>query len=483
MRIRITLIAVTTLLFSFSVKAAQVSAKELQTDALQNVVIQWNNLGLQAIRETKQPPTLVARQLAILNTSMFDAWAAYDPKAVSTRKNSKIQRPLKENTLRNKNAALSYAAYRVLVDLFPAKVPLFKEKMASLGYNANNVSLRVNNPAGVGNLVAKVLLNHRHHDGANQLGDLSPGAYSDYTGYKPVNDPDHVYNPNHWQPLRVSDSQGGFVVQKFLTPHWGLVNPFALKDLKSFLHRFPSPRKYNQQKFVEQVEQTINYSSNLGDLEKTIVEYWLDGPSSETPSGHWNLIAQYVSARDKHNLDKDVKLFFALSNTALDTSIAVWECKRYYDYVRPLTAVRHLFYGKKITAWGGPYQGIKVIDGGDWIPYQPLTVVTPPFAEFVSGHSTFSAASAEILKRFTKSDVFSASYTKKAGTSIIEPGATPARDITLHWRTFSDAANQAGMSRRYGGIHFADGDLVGRSMGRAIATKVWNKTQTYITGG
>jgi hypothetical protein len=108
--------------------------------------------------------------------------------------------------------------------------------------------------------------------------------------------------------------------------------------------------------------------------------------------------------------------------------------------------------------------------------------VTPPFPEYISGHSTFSAAGAEIFRRFTGSDFFGASVVLLAGSSRIEPGATPASDITLRWQTFSAAADQAGLSRRYGGIHFARGDEVGRLVGRIVGEKAWDKAQSYIEG-
>ena len=129
-----------------------------------------------------------------------------------------------------------------------------------------------------------------------------------------------------------------------------------------------------------------------------------------------------------------------------------------------------------------PFRGTRVIDGADWEPYQPVTVVTPPFPEFTSGHSTFSAAGAEILKSFTGSDAFGASATVRAGSSKVEPGAVPATDVTLSWATFSDAADQAGISRRYGGIHFVQGDLRGRSGGRLVGAQVWAKALMSFNG-
>jgi uncharacterized protein DUF6851 len=87
----------------------------------------------------------------------------------------------------------------------------------------------------MGSLAATSVLRIRHHDGSNQLGNLHPGAYSDYTGYVPINDPDHIANPDHWQPLLVPDGHGGYFVQKFSTPQWGRVKPFALDELKQHL--------------------------------------------------------------------------------------------------------------------------------------------------------------------------------------------------------------------------------------------------------
>jgi PAP2 superfamily len=220
----------------------------------------------------------------------------------------------------------------------------------------------------------------------------------------------------------------------------------------------------------------------LTDREKAIAEYWADGPASETPPGHWCLMAQYISRRDVHNLDADVKMFFGLTNGLMDASISVWDCKRAYDYVRPITAIHFLFKGQRVYAWGGPNKGRQWIYGENWRPYQIDTFPTPPFAEYVSGHSTFSSTSAEILRLFTGSDAFGAGATIAAGSSAFEPGVTPAADVNLKWATFTAAAEEAGISRLYGGIHFADANVEGQKMGRKIAAKVWAKAQRYIDG-
>jgi hypothetical protein len=189
------------------------------------------------------------------------------------------------------------------------------------------------------------------------------------------------------------------------------------------------------------------------------------------------VFAQFVSRRDRHTVDQDVKMFFALGNALLDASIAVWECKRFFDYVRPITAIRYLYAGRTIDAWGGPGRGTQAIAGETFRSY----IATPPFAEYTSGHSAFSAASAQILTRFTGSSVFGASHTVVAGSFTV-PEPAPSTDVLLSWPTFEDAANQAGVSRRYGGIHFRDGDLASRKMGWQIGALVWRKVKTYFDG-
>ena len=109
-------------------------------------------------------------------------------------------------------------------------------------------------------------------------------------------------------------------------------------------------------------------------------------------------------------------------------------------------------------------------------------MVTPPFPEYVSGHSTFSAAGAYILQQATQSDTFGDSYTAAPGSSLIEPGFAPTQSVTLSWPTFSAAAAEAGISRQYGGIHFNQGDQDGRILGKQVATQAGAKALAYING-
>jgi len=185
------------------------------------------------------------------------------------------------------------------------------------------------------------------------------------------------------------------VNQMFDGAHWRFVTPFALTKGDQFRSAVePGPFKYATPEYREQAEELVTLSAGLTDREKMIAEYCSDGPGSDQAPGHWLRFAQFVSKRDHHTLYDDVKLFFALSNAMFDASIAAWDAKREYDSVRPATAIPLLFRGKRIRAWGGPGKGTVEMDGSQWIPYQPATLPTPPFPEYVSGHCTYSAAAA-----------------------------------------------------------------------------------------
>jgi hypothetical protein len=174
-----------------------------------SVVLAWNQQLLDTFKEARTGPTVAARALAVVHTAIYDAWAAYDPVAVGTRMGGNLRQPAAERTLENKTKAVSFAAYAALVDLFPASQAIFRDYMerpvtdGGLGYAVNGSD--TSTAAMVGGAAAKAVLDFRHRDGANQLGDElggTPGvAYSDYTGYRPVNTWDKINDPDHWQPL------------------------------------------------------------------------------------------------------------------------------------------------------------------------------------------------------------------------------------------------------------------------------------------
>ena len=470
----------------------------LAAPAAASIVTDWNQTALAEVRLARFGPPIVARALAVAHTCMYEAWTAYDARAVSSLASAvatNLRRPATEYTDANKSKAISFAAYRCLVNLFPAGAARLELAMRARGYDPLDTSTNLSTPQGIGNLAASAVIDSRRNDGANQYGDLHAGAYADYTGYAARNlpmafctpltpgpCPPNIADPFHWQPL-IGDTG---VVQRFVAPHWERVTPFALSAATQFDNRpelVPLP-DYLQSpaRYLADVEQLIANSGALNLARKLIVEYWADGPASELPPGHWGLFAQYVSQRDNHSIDKDVKMFFAMHNASFDAGIVAWHLKRKYDGVRPITAVRYLKQGQPIFAWGGPGQPSRLVAGEKWMPYNPGSNLTPAFPGYISGHATFSAASAVVLRAFTGSDNFGFSTVLPAGFGRVEP-AIPPLPTALSYATFSDAAAEAALSRLYAGIHFADDNSVGLAVGALVGQQAWAKAQFLIDGG
>jgi hypothetical protein len=502
-----------------------------------SVVVMWNEAMLAAIRNGGPMPTIVARKQFLVHMAMYDAWALHDGSATPVVLAPALRRPLYERTEANKEAAVSHAAYHALVRLFPdyeTKSHAFRRLLQALGYPPAT-SGDSTTPAGIGELAARRVIESRTNDGSNAMymfADMTSATYPQR--YVPVNSADprsprfvqgDSFDLNRWQPLRVPtgavrDSIGYPVLdtarsrtfrdQRYLTPHWGSVVPFALSAGNQFRPP-PPPRAKSLEPYTDalgksttgdeafraQVKEILDLSAGLTDEHKVISEYWADGPRSETPPGHWNDIAQCVTHRDHHTLDDDVKLFFALNAALFDASIAAWEAKRAYDFVRPISAIQALYRGQTVVAWAGPNKGTQRIPALDWQPYQDPAFITPAFPEYVSGHSAFSAAAAAVLTAFTGSSRFYDGVTVCADEDFNRDGvpdmlgeyvgsirfeAAPALPITLRWRTFQEAADQAGFSRRIGGIHFQDGDLRGRAMGKPIGEQAYLRAAAYWSG-
>lgn len=462
----------------------------------------WLDIALEATaREHERMgarPTIGSRVLGIVVTCMYDAWAAYDDKAVGTRLGGALRRPPAERTTGNKAKAIAYAVYRALVFLFPEDEKWITEQMRAHGYDPAIIDTDPSTPSGVGNRAAQAVIAYRRNDGANQFGDEigSIGKpYSDWTFYRCVNPPDKILDPDCWQPIPFSDGKGGKFYPGFLTPHWYRVKPCFLD--RSDMFRPPPPPKCDSDQVKRELKELMDFNASLTPEQKAIVEFMRDGPRSTGQSGHWLRFAQDVSRRDHNDLDRDVKLFFAVGVTAMDAFIACWDTKRAYNNSRPWTLVRHLYAGKTVKGWGGPGQGVIDIPAEQWHPYSPDTFVTPPFPAYPSGHSTASGASAKMLELFTGSDVFDTSVARKAG-SLTEPGfacelmqrvngkmthdGKMTCDVTLKLPTFSATAEMAGISRVMGGYHIQVDNVEGLKLGRTIAVHIWPKIQAYFDG-
>ncbi|WP_144289847.1 vanadium-dependent haloperoxidase [Ideonella sp. A 288] len=454
----------------------------------------WNQAALDEVRASRMGPPVVARALAIAHTCMYDAWVPYDARAAGAVA-TLPRRPLAERTEANKAKAIGHAAHRCLLNLFPAGAARLAAVMRAQGHDPADASLQVSTPQGIGNAAAAAVIASRRHDGSNQYGDLGTGPYADTTGYAPVNAPMpfclpttpgpcplNVSDPFRWQPL-VNDVGA---VQTFIAPHWGLVRPFALSSGNVYDQRpdiAPVPNYLQSPARLQaDIDEMLRLSARLTPHQKLIVEYWADGPDSELPPGHWGLFAQHVSRRDRHTIDDDVKMFFAMHNASFDAGIVAWHLKRKHEGVRPITLVRHFRRGTLEFAWGGPGRPQQLIDAGKWTPYNPGSNLSPAFPGYISGHSTFSSASAEVLRAFTGSDHFGFSVLVPRNFGRVEPGV-PAVDTVLTYPTFSAAADEAGQSRLFAGIHSSDDNTIGQAVGRLVAQQVLAKARALFDGG
>lgn len=282
------------------------------------------------------------------------------------------------------------------------------------------------------------------------------------------------------------------------------------------------------------------------DYARVLAEFWADGPDSETPPGHWFVILNYVNDHPEFEakyqgegnildpLEWNVKSYFALGGAMHDAAIAAWGAKGYYDYIRPISAIRSMadrgqssdpdlanydpaglplipgkielvtaddplnFFGDaenelKIKAWKVPgqfYRGSDELVNVDWLlasrwqPYQRPTFVTPPFAGYVSGHSTFSRAAAEVLSKLTGSEYFPGGMgefeARKNNFLVFETG--PSEDLILQWAKYQDASDQCSLSRIWGGIHPPVDDIPGRRMGFVIGNDAFLHANKYFNG-
>ncbi len=443
----------------------------------------WLDIALEAtardVDKRSPRPAVLSRTLAISLTAMFDAWAAYDNKAVGTRLGAKLRRPREERTEERKRAAISYAMFEALSYVYPTDVAFAAGELKRLGYDPAKASVDPTTPEGIGTLAAREVIASRRGDGSNQEGNAPGGngePYSDTTGYTPLNPVDRIIDPDRWQPIAFDDGKGGKVTPGYLTPQWARVRPFALARGDQF--RPGAPPKVGSKELYDQAEECLHLNANLTCEQKALVEFMRDGPRSTGQSGHWLRFAQTVSRRDGNDLDTDVKMYFAIANVAFDAFIAAWDAKLAYDSSRPWTLIHHFWKGKRVRGWGGPNKGAVSMLGEDWRPFSPLTFITPPFPGFVSGHSCVSGASGRMLALFTGADRFAATETRACGALTDELGPS----VTLTLDTFTSTAEMAGMSRVYGGYHIAADNVEGLKLGRAVADATWPTYRAYIDG-
>jgi len=283
------------------------------------------------------------------------------------------------------------------------------------------------------------------------------------------------------------------------------------------------------------------------DYARVLAEFWADGPDSETPPGHWFKILNYVNDHALFErryrgvgpvldpLEWDVKAYLALGGAMHDAAVTAWGIKGWYDYIRPISALRYMAdlgqssdaeaqsyhpdgislvrgfievvqqgdplaalsannVGRiKFKAWRGPQAisdpdfdeaGVDWILAQNWWPYQRPSFVTPPFAGYISGHSTFSRAAAEVMTLLTGDEYFPGGMGEFRAPAdeflVFEDG--PSMDVTLQWATYRDASDQTSLSRIWGGIHPPVDDIPGRLIGIQVGTDAFAKADRMFRG-
>ena len=223
----------------------------------------------------------------------------------------------------------------------------------------------------------------------------------------------------------------------------------------------------------------VDMQANLTNDQKALVEFMRDGPRSVQQAGHWLIFAQYISVRDSHNLDEDIKMYFLNQCAAMDAFIASWDAKMFYDNARPYALVHYYYKDKTIEGWAGPEKGTVQIKGQDWIPYSPETFLCPPFPAYVSGHSCVSGACSRALQLYTGRDVFGQEVKLVPG-ALTELPENFGDTITLKFPTLTQTAEMAGISRVLGGYHVQADNVEGLKLGRSVAAVVWLMYNKHI---
>lgn len=509
--------------------------------------------------------------------------------------------------------AISYAAFRVLTERYKSSPGRdrsfagFRWLMLQQGFDPDFTGTTGSSPAAVGNRIGYGVLAATLNDGANEA-----GGYADTSGYVASNPPlaadlpgITLLDPNRWQPLSFNNAvtQNGIplgaIVQTFVGANWRWVQGFALaRPSPGNLVIDPGPpplfgtatEAEYQAAAVELVRRSslldpadgvlvdispsAQFNHPLGtnagtgharnpstgkpyapnvvlraDYGRVLAEFWADGPQSETPPGHWNVLFNQVTddprcvrrigglGPELSILEWDVRGYLTLNGAVHDAAVAAWTVKRQYDSARPISMVRYLAslgqssdpgglgyhphgiplvpgmievvtpassapgqrhenlanqVGKvALRVWrGGPTDpttqvgGVGWISAGRWVPYQRSTFVTPAFAGYVSGHSTFSRAAAEVMTLFTGTSYFPGGLMENrfAAGKFLAFEKGPSTDVTLQWATYYDAADEAGLSRLWGGIHIPADDFSGRRMGSQIGLDAFLRAQRLRSG-
>lgn len=397
-----------------------------------DIVRQWtttSNDPYQGRIVTAQPP-LVARNLAMIHAAMFDAANAVTGQYDGYRVNLPPQVGVSES------AAAAAAAFEVAKSLYPAidEVAVWQ---ASLNETLAQVPDGTAKTLGIelGKSVGQAILADRANDGAK--------ASSTYTPTTEAGNWRRTF-PDFLPPLLAQ---------------WPNVKPFALASGNEF--RPAPPPAIGSAEYASTVDEVMRlggFQSSERTPEQTeIALFWADGGGTATPPGHWNSIATDVTLSQRTGLLETARTFALLNLAMADAGIASWDAKYHYDVWRPIDAIRQADQdGNSET----------LVDSS-WIPL----LKTPPFPAYTSGHSTFSGAASAVLTSLFGNEI--AFESKSDGHLAAEQRPLdPSQIVTRHFSSFNEAAEEAGLSRIYGGIHFSFDNSAGKSLGGQVGTVV-----------
>ena len=334
-----------------------------------------------------------------------------------------------------------HSAFRALIGLLPDREPVWRDMLLDYGLDPDDTRTDATRAVGIGNVAGAGALQGRLYDGMNQTGN-----YQDTTGYVPVNSAFVLRDPSRWQPGLRLQGTGVYTVQHFVTPQLANTAPVVEFDPRAL--RIPVPSASNVENwdaYIDQADAVLAISANLTDEQKMMAELFDNKVVS--------LGLSYIHlgrALDLSPADMARGYFVKLA-AAFDSSIVIWQEKARYDAVRPFSAIRHIYGDELVTAWAGPGAGRAQIPASDWTSYLPEA----DHPEYPSGSTCGCYATAQALRRFTGTDALDWTVSYPAGTSRIEPGVTPATDLSLHIETWTDFASNCGQSRVWGGVHFA----------------------------
>ncbi len=397
------------------------TAAAVTSTARADVVTVWNSAALDAIRADRTPPPVASRALAILHVSIYDAVngisRTHDPYFVRSDVPASASR----------EAAASAAAHDVLVTLFAANAASFDALNDAILAGVAN-SPQKSRGIAWGEAVARQILVWRANDGFDAT--VAPPSGS---------------GPGYWVPTPP-------LFAPYLLPQWGDVAPFAMPASAHF--RPPGPPALDSAKYAADYNEVKALGAAVGSTrtpeQDLIALFWADGAGTETPPGHWNSIAQSVAVSRQNSMEQNARMFALLNVAMADAAICAWDAKYTYYNWRPVTAIRNG------DADGNPATS----SDPTWSSF----IITPPFPDYVSGHSTFSGAASTVLAMF-----FGTDHVAFTATSDFLPG------VTRQFSRFSDAANEAAVSRLYAGIHYRSANEDGLAVGREIGE--WTFTQ------